>query len=97
LRALKKQTDNLLKKVEREHYFLQAMPQLASDILELVKESGRITTGEIMLATQAKRATIKNRLTELVSRNLLQQHGQGKGTWYSLPNSAAKDVTGGDT
>lgn len=89
LRALKKQKDNLLKKVEREHYFLQSMPQLAADILELAKENGRITTGEILLATQAKRATIKNRLAELVNNNLLQQHGQGKGTWYALPNSAA--------
>lgn len=89
LRALKKQKDNLLKKVEREHYFLQAMPQLAADILELAKENGRITTGEILLATQAKRATIKNRLAELVNSNLLQQHGQGKGTWYALPNSAS--------
>lgn len=94
LRALKKQKDNLLKKVEREHYFLQAMPQLAADILELTKENGRITTGEILMATQAKRATIKNRLAELVSNNLLEQHGQGKGTWYALPNSVEIGTTG---
>lgn len=92
LRAMKKQKDNLLKKVEREQYFLQAMPQLAADILELAKENGRITTGEIMLATQAKRATIKNRLAELVNSHLLEQHGQGKGTWYALPNSAERNA-----
>jgi predicted HTH transcriptional regulator len=46
---------------------------------------GRVTTGEILLVTQAKRATIKKRLEELVSSGLLQQHGKGKGTWYSLP------------
>ena len=68
------------------------MPQLAADILELAKENGRITTGEIILATKAKRATIKNRLAELVTSNLLQQHGQGKGTWYALPNSAAMEI-----
>jgi Fic family protein len=89
LRTLKKQKDNLLKKLEREHYFLQAMPQLAADILELAKENGRITTGEILLVTQAKRATVKNRLAELVSSALLQQHGKGKGTWYALPTSSA--------
>lgn len=89
LRTLKKQKDNLLKKLEREQYFLQAMPQLAADILELVKENGRITIGEILLATQAKRATVKNRLTELVNSRLLQQHGHGKGTWYALPISTA--------
>ncbi len=82
---MKKQKDNLLKKVERERYFLQALPQLSSDILELAQEMGRVTTGEILLVTQAKRATIKKRLEELVSSGLLQQHGKGKGTWYSLP------------
>ena len=94
LRTLKKQKDNLLKKVEREQYFLQAMPQLSADILELAKESGRITTGEILLATQAKRATIKNRLTELVNSKLLEQHGQGKGTWYALPNATVTETKG---
>ena len=85
LRTLKKQKDNLLQKVERERYFLQAMPQLATDILELTRTNGRLTTNEIMLATQAKRATVKRRLQELVNSNLLKQHGQGKGTFYTLP------------
>lgn len=85
LRSLKKQKDNLLRKVEREHYFLQAIPQLATEILELVKENGRITTGEILLLTQAKRATVKKHLADLVRNGLLKQNGQGKGTWYSLP------------
>jgi Fic family protein len=86
LRSMKKQKDNLLKKVERERHFLQALPQLSVDILELARENGRITTGEILLATQANRATIRKRLEELVRSKLLQQHGQGKGTWYSLPS-----------
>lgn len=85
LRTLKKQKDNLLHKVEQERYFLQAMPQLAADILELTRTNERMTTGEIMLATQAKRATVKRRLQELVNSNLLQQHGRGKGTFYTLP------------
>jgi Fic family protein len=86
LRSMKKQKDNLLKKVERERHFLQALPQLSADILELARENGRITTGEVLLATQANRATIRKRLEELVRSKLLQQHGQGKGTWYSLPH-----------
>lgn len=84
LKTLKKQKDNLLKKVQRERYFLQAMPQLALDILEILKEHGRVTTGEVMLATQAKRATVKKRLNELVNTQLITQHGQGKGTFYTL-------------
>lgn len=84
LRSMKKQKDNLLKKVERERHFLQALPQLAADILELARENGRITTAEIVMATHANRATVRKRLEELVRSNLLQQHGTGKGTWYSL-------------
>lgn len=84
LRSLKKQKDNLLRKVERERYFLEAMPALSADILELAKETGRITTSEVVMATKANRATVRKRLEELVRSQLLQQHGKGKGTWYSL-------------
>lgn len=84
LRSLKKQKDNLLKKVERERYFLEAMPALSADILELAKEMGRITTSEVVMATKANRATVRKRLEELVRSQLLVQHGKGKGTWYSL-------------
>ena len=85
LRSMKKQKDNLLKKVERERHFLQALPQLAIDILELIKTNGRVTTAEIIMATQANRATVRKRLEDLVRSNLILQHGKGKGTWYSLP------------
>ena len=84
LKSLKKQKDNLLKKVERERYFLEAMPALSADILELAKEMGRVTTNEIVMATKAKRATVRRRLEELVRSQLIRQHGKGKGTWYSL-------------
>lgn len=84
LRSLKKQKDNLLKKIERERYFLEAMPALSADIIELAKERGRITTSEVVMATKANRATVRKRLEALVRSQLLQQHGKGKGTWYSL-------------
>lgn len=85
LRSMRKQKDNLLRKVERERQFLQAMPKLDAEILQLVRENGRTTTPEIVIATQATRANVRKRLEALVRSNLLQQHGRGKGTWYSLP------------
>lgn len=84
LRSLKKQKDNLLRKVERERYFLEAIPPLSADILALTKEVGRITTSEVVMATKSNRATVRKRLEELVRSQLLEQHGKGKGTWYSL-------------
>ena len=85
LRSMRKQKDNLLRKVERERQFLQAMPKLDAEILQLVRETGRTTTPEIVMATQATRANVRKRLTALVNNNLLQQHGRSTGTWYTLP------------
>lgn len=85
LRSMRKQKNNLLRKVERERQFLQAMPKLDADILQLVRENGRTTTPEIVIATQATRANVRKRLEELVRSKLLQQHGRGRGTWYTLP------------
>ena len=82
---MRKQKDNLLRKVERERQFLQAMPKLDAEILQLVRETGRTTTPEIVMATQATRANVRKRLTALVNNNLLQQHGRSTGTWYTLP------------
>ena len=82
---MRKQKDNLLRKVERERQFLQAMPKLDAEILQLVRENGRTTTPEIVMATQATRANVRKRLTALVSNNLLHQHGRSTGSWYTLP------------
>ena len=41
LRSMRKQKDNLLRKVERERQFLQAMPKLDAEILQLVRKTGR--------------------------------------------------------
>ena len=85
LRSMRRQKDNLLRKVERERQFLQAMPKLDAEILQLVRENGRTTTPEVVIATQATRANVRKRLAALVSSNLLQKHGRSTGTWYTLP------------
>ena len=84
LQALQQQKNNLEKKIERENLLLKTMPELSLKIIEIVKERGRITNNEIVQLTQANRNTVKKRLENLVNENLLQKHGVGKGTWYSL-------------
>jgi len=84
LRSLKKQKDRLLHKLERENLFKTSLPQLSISILELAKEHGRITTGQIEKATNESRSTIKARLKELTEMNMLVRHGQGRSTYYSL-------------
>ena len=83
LRSLKRQKDRLAVKLEREKIMHSSLPELSVKILELAKEHGRITTGEIESYTQAPRSTIKARIKELINMKKLIRHGQGRSTWYS--------------
>jgi Fic family protein len=83
LRALQQQKQRLEKKIERERIVQNTLPELSVQILELAKEHGKITTGQMTDMIGANRNTIKKHLQSLVSANHLSQHGKGKGTWYS--------------
>lgn len=63
---------------------LTQMPELAQNILEIVRSRGRINMGELELLTNANRSTLRKSLENLVKNKQLQQNGVGKGTWYSL-------------
>ncbi len=82
LRTLQQQKQRLEKKIERERLVIDTLPELSVQILELAKEHGKITTGQITSMTGANRNTIKKHLQALVSATHLSRHGQGKGTWY---------------
>ena len=82
LRALQQQKRRLEKKLERERIILGALPELSLQIIDAVKEHGRITIGEIVKLTGANRNTVKKHLATLVDANHLGQNGTGKGTWY---------------
>ncbi len=82
LRALQKQKQRLETKIEREKILLETLPPLSMQILELAKEHGRLTIGQIVEITGANRNTIKKHLQMLVTAQRLEQHGKGKGTWY---------------
>ena len=59
------------------------LPELSVQILELVKNHGRVSNSEIVQATGANRNTIKAHLKRLVDGNHLVKNGTGKGTTYS--------------
>ena len=84
LRSLKKQKDRLAEKIEREPGAEGLHPD-AIKILEEVRRTGRITTGDAEKLTGAPRPTVKTRLSDLVKRGLLRRQGQGRGAWYGLP------------
>lgn len=83
LKALQHQKKRLEAKLEKEKLLMATLPELSIEILELVKNRGRITIGEIVKLTKANRNTIKKHLENLVENNYLQKNGIGKGTWYS--------------
>ncbi len=82
LRALQQQKRRLEKKIERERIIMGALPELSLQIIDAVKERGRITIGEIVNLTGANRKTVKKHLASLVEARHLSRHGTGKGTWY---------------
>ena len=84
LRSLLSQVIALEKKVAHEKMVLAALPALSLAILELTKNTGRVTVGEIVTATGASRNTVKAHLQKLVQAGQIKQHGAGRGVWYSL-------------
>lgn len=82
LTTLKKQKDVLLRKIEREQ-ILEKLAPLAEKIIVFTKERGRITIADAVTLLSANRNTVKLHLRQLVQQGYLEQHGRGKGTWYS--------------
>jgi Fic family protein len=83
LNCMKKQKDNLALKIEREQLMVK-LPELSSQILQIVREHGPAAISDIQAITQANRNTIKVRLRELVDDGYLTKQGSGKGTLYLI-------------
>lgn len=84
LRALAEQVRRLEKKIEREKIVLAALPDLSLQIVEFVREHGRITIGEAIKLTGVSRNTLKQHFRSLVEHSHLNQQGAGRGVWYEL-------------
>jgi Fic family protein len=84
LRSLAEQVRRLERKVEREKIVLATMPELQLQIVEFAREHGRVTIGEAIKLSGASRNTLKQHFRVLVERGTLNQHGSGRGVWYSL-------------
>lgn len=83
LRCLLKQKDVLARKMERER-LMAARPPLSEQLLQLIREHGRLTMTAAVKLTGANRNTIKVHLRQLVESGELRLQGQGRGSWYEL-------------
>ena len=84
LRALHQQMKRLAKKVEREQLVLSVLPELSVQILEYVREHGRVTIGNMVKVTGTSRNTLKEHFRQLINKGHLVRHGSGRGVWYAL-------------
>ena len=84
LRSLAEQVRRLEKKVEREKIVLASLPDLSLQIVEFVREHGRVTIGEVIKLTGVSRNTLKQHFRNLVEHGHLNQQGGGRGVWYEL-------------
>ena len=85
LRTVQQQKRRLEKKIERERIVMGTLPELSIQIVDAIKERGRVTIGDIVSLTGANRNTVKKHLASLVEARHVSQHGTGKGTWYGQP------------
>lgn len=82
LRALQKQKAHLQNKIEHEQHL--HLPELSSQILQYIREHGRMTIGNLSDFTKANRNTLKKHLAELVKDQYILKYGKGRATWYTL-------------
>lgn len=57
----------------------------AQAALSRAEREGRVTTRDLMEETGVSKATATRRLTDMVDGGYLLRHGQGRGTYYTLP------------
>jgi Fic family protein len=84
LKALHRQMQVLGAKVEREKMLLMNLPDLSIQILNVLKDRGRLSIGEAVAITGANRNTLKLHFKNLLEKGSIELHGRGRGAWYGL-------------
>ncbi len=84
LRSLKKQKDNLEKKVKAEKILQENFGELHLEILKVLKNHNRLAVSEIQRLSGANRNTLKVKLRELVEMKKIKTFGKGRGVVYEI-------------
>ena len=83
LQMLTKQKDELETKIRREQKALK-LPALSMNIVEMVRQHGRVSVSFLTVSLGDNRNTVKKHLQALVNRGLLERRGKGRGTYYII-------------
>ena len=84
LRSLKKQKDNLTRKIKSEKILQENLGQLHLQILEILKNHNSLSVSQIQKLSGANRNTLKIKLRQLVELKKVKKVGQGRGVVYHL-------------
>ena len=71
--------------MERERRALDDLSALAIQVLDYVRDHGRVTSREMVREVGASPNTLKGTFRVLVDRGLLARRGGGRSTWYGPP------------
>jgi Fic family protein len=86
LRALRQHMRRLKTRIEQEKLILSNLPELSTKILDVARQRGRVTIGDMITLTGISRNTLKQHFRSLVQNGHLVMHGTaGPGVWYGLP------------
>lgn len=83
LGAMAEQCAQLERRLAREDLALGSLALLSEAIVRYARERGRVTMGEAIRLTDAKRPTLKAHFAKLVERGSLVRHGTGKCSWHA--------------
>src|SRR5690606_31328021 len=84
LKSLKKQKDNLEKKIKAEKILQENFDDLHLEILKILKNHKKLAISDIQKLTKANRSTLKVKLRYLVEMKKVKSFGKGRGVVYEV-------------
>jgi len=84
LKSLKKQKDNLEKKVKAEKILQENFDDLHLEVLKILKSHKKLAVSDIQKLTGANRSTLKVKLRDLVEMKKIKMFGKGRGVVYEI-------------
>ena len=83
LLCLQEQKDSLAEKVKNER-LMTSLSAIDEQLLQIVRQHGRVTLTSALALTQANRNTLKLHLRQLVQAGHLRLLGRGRSSWYEM-------------
>ena len=83
LHSLVRRIEQLEFKMKHEQTTCSSLSPLATELLQVVYNKGKVTMTDIMQETNIPRSTIKKYLSFLIDQKYITRHGKGRATWYT--------------